>query len=350
MKQTSVNVPARSIGLDLSDETSTFCMVDGDGKVAREGSVQTGEAGLRRLFEGLDASRVVLEATTQSSWIAKLIRSFGHEAIVINPRRLQLISESVSKTDRNDARLLARVGRLDLGMLQPVHEKSDQSQSIRVQMRARTQLVRTRTKLINLVRSSMKLFGATPPSCSPDCFHKRAGLPALLRPALEPVLKLLGTLQREIESYDEAVAGHCEKQFPQTGVFREIHGVGPVLALSFMTAIEQPKRFKSSRTVGAYLGLTPKTYQSGKSDPRLRISKQGDGVLRSLLVTAATHILRRSAPDSDLKRYGKRIARSGTKRDKARARIAVARKLAVLMHRLWLTGEAYDPLRSTQAV
>jgi len=349
MKQTSVNVPARSIGLDLSDETSTFCMVDGDGKVAREGSVQTCETGLRRLFEGLDASRVVLEATTQSSWIARLIRSFGHEVVVINPRRLQLISESVSKTDRNDARLLARVGRLDLGILQPVHEKSDKSQAVRVQMRARTQLVRTRTKLINLVRSSMKLLGATPPSCSPDSFHKRADLPAILRPALEPVLKLLATLQREIGSYDEAVTGHCEKQFPQTRVFQEIHGVGPVLALSFVTAIEEPKRFKSSRTVGAYLGLTPKTYQSGKSDPRLRISKQGDGALRSLLVTAATHILRRSAPDSDLKRYGKRIARSGTKRDKARARVAVARKLAVLMHRLWLTGEAYDPLRSTQA-
>jgi len=348
MEQVSVNVPARSIGLDLSDETSTFCMVDGHGKVVREGPVHTSEAGLRRLFGDLDASRVVLEACTHSSWVAKLIRSFGHQVIVINPRRLQLISESVSKTDRNDARLLARVARMDLGMLRPVHEKSEKSHAIRVQMRARTQLVRTRTKLINLVRSSMKLFGAMPPSCSSDCFYKKARLPEILRPALEPVLKMLGTLQLDIERYDKAVAEHCEKQFPQTGIFRQIHGVGPVLALSFVTAIEEPKRFKSSRTIGAYLGLTPKTYQSGKNDPRLRISKHGDGVVRSLLVTAATLILRRSAPDSDLKRYGKRIAMSGTKRDKARARIAVARKLAVLMHRLWLTGEVYDPLRSTQ--
>lgn len=349
MEQTSVNVPARSIGLDLSDESSTYCMVDGQGRVIREGTVTTAVSGLRQAFGELEASRIVLETSTHSAWVARLLRTFGHEVIVINPRRLQLIAQSVSKTDRNDARLLARVARLDLAILQPVYEKSEATLATRVQMRARTQLVRTRTKLINLVRASLKLFGAVPPKCSAEAFHTKVELPELLVPSLSPILDVLSTLRREIELCDKALLQHCEKRFTKTQLFREIYGVGPVLALSFVTTIEDPKRFKSSRTVGAYVGLTPMSFQSGKSDPKLRISKQGDAVLRSLLVTAATLMLRRNAPDTDLKRFGMRIAKSGTRRDKARARIAVARKLAVLMHRLWLTGEVYEPLRSNPA-
>ena len=351
MKQISVEVPSRCIGLDLSDETSAFCMIDGHGDIVREGSIPMERSSLQVFFGAIEPCRVVLEASTQSRWVAKVIRALGHEVIVIHPRRLQLISESVSKTDRNDARLLARVGRLDVGMLQPVYEKSDEGTVVRVQLGARRKLVVMRTRLVNFVRSSVKSFGAPLPSCSAEVFHKKAArlMPKELRTVLAPMLKVLGALQEELAGYDEAVAKLCEKRFPETGVFRQIHGVGPVVALSFLTAIEDPKRFKSSRAVGAYLGLTPKSYQSGKSDPSLRISKQGDGVLRSLLVTAATHILMRSAPDTDLKRHGKRLAKSGTKRDRARARIAVARKLAVLMHRLWLTGEAYDPLLSTRA-
>jgi transposase len=348
MKQVSVKVPSRSIGLDLSDEKSSFCMIDGRGRITREGQVETEAASLRGVFGKLDASRIILEASPQCHWVAKLLRSFGHEVIVINPRRLQLISESASKTDRNDARMLARVGRLDVGMLQPVHEKSDATLAVRMEMRARTQLIAVRTRLINIVRSDLKTLGQKAPSCGTDAFHKKVRIPEILRAALEPLLRMLAALQVEIERYDEAVANQCDRHTP-TGVFRQIHGVGPVLSLAYVMAIEDPKRFKSSRLVGAYFGLTPKSFQSGKSDPCLRISKQGDRAVRSLLVTAATHILKRSAPDSDLKRHGRRIARSGTKRDKARARVAVARKLAVLMHRLWATGEVYEPLRSSQA-
>ena len=347
MEQISVNVPARSIGLDLSDESSTYCLVDGQGRIVRESSVTTTVGGLRGAFGELEASRIVLETSTQSAWVARLLRSLGHEVVVINPRRLQLIAQSVNKTDRNDARLLARVARLDLAILQPVYEKSESTLAIRVEMRARTQLVRTRTKLVNLVRNSLKLFGARPPKCSPETFHSKVELPELLVPALSPILQVLSTLHREIELCDKALLQRCQQR--ETELFRQIYGVGPVLALSFVTTIENPKRFKSSRTVGAYVGLTPMNFQSGKSDPKLRISKQGDAALRSLLVTAATLMLRRSAPDTDLKRFGMRIAKSGTRRDKARARIAVARKLAVLMHRLWLTGEVYQPLRPTPA-
>lgn len=347
MKQVSVKVPSRSIGLDLSDEKSSFCMIDGRGKITCEGQVETEAPSLRRVFGKLEASRIILEASPQCHWVAKLLRSFGHEVIVVNPRRLQLISESASKTDRNDARMLARIGRLDVGMLQPVHEKSDATLAVRMEMRARAQLVAMRTRLINIVRSDMKTLGHKAPSCSADAFHEKAHIPEILRAALAPLLRMLAALQEEIERFARALNSHCDRLAP-TAIFREIHGVGPVLSLGYTMAIEDPKRFKSSRLVGAYFGLTPKSFQSGKSDPCLRISKQGDRAVRSLLVTAATHILKRSAPDSDLKRYGTRIALSGTRRDRARARVAVARKLAVLMHRLWSTGELYEPLRSSQ--
>lgn len=350
MKQVTVQVPACCIGLDLSDEQSSFCMVDGDGEITREGKVATSEPSLRQAFGELDASRIVLEASPQCHWIARLLRSFGHEVIVINPRRLQLIHESASKTDRNDARMMARLARSAVGLLQPIHEKSPETLAIRTQMRARTQLIHARTSLINLARNSMKTFGCKAPPCSADVFAKKVAgcVPAILRPALEPVLRTLTHLQVEIDRLDKAVERRCAASNPAV-VFRGLHGVGPLLALAFVLAIEDPRRFKSSRTVGAYFGLTRKRAQSGKSDPNLRISKEGDRTVRSLLVTAATHILKPSAPDSDLKRYGKRIARRGSKRDRARARVAVARKLAVLMHRLWSTGEVYQPLRAEQA-
>lgn len=346
MKQITVNVPALVIGLDLSDERSEFCMMDGRKKILRRGSIEMSHPALKEFFGSIEPARVVLETSGQSTWVAKVIRSCEHEVFVINPRQLELLTKSVKKTDRNDARLLAEVGRLDVELLNPVHEKTDETLGIRVQLRARTQLVRMRTRLINLVRSSMKLFGVRPPKCSADDFHRRVELPELIAPALEPIVRVLATLQTEIERYDKAVIRGCREQFPQTEIFREIHGVGPLVALSFVTAIEKPERFKSSRAVAAYLGLTPKKFQSGNSDPNLHISKQGDGVVRSLLVTAATHILRRSAPDTDLKRFGRRLAKSGTRRDKGRARIAVARKLAILMHRMWRTGEVYQPLRA----
>jgi transposase len=345
MKQISVNVPAQVIGLDLSDEKADYCLMDGHKKILRQGSVGMSSGPLKEFFGGLEPSRVVLETCGQSNWVAKVIRSCGHEAIVINPRRLELLTKSTKKTDRNDARLLAEVGRLDVDILNPVHEKADETLAIRIELRARTQLVRMRTRLINLVRSSIKLFGDKPPKCSPDAFHKKVELSDLLAPGLKPVIRVLAKLQAEIEGCEQLLARHCKKHYPQTELFRGIYGVGPVVALSYVTAVEKPERFKSSRTLGPYFGLTPEKDQSGKSDPNLRISKAGDGVVRSLLVGAAAQILRRSAPDSDLKRFGRRLAKSGTRRDRGRARIAVARKLAILMHRMWLTGEVYQPFR-----
>ena len=164
-------------------------------------------------------------------------------------------------------------------------------------------------------------------------------------------MQALEAISEQIRHYDAEIKRVGQRQIPAIELFRQVYGVGPLVGLAFAAVIENPRRFSRSRDVGPYIGLTPRIYQSGESNPRLRISKQGDSTLRSLLVTAATHILRRSAPDSDLKRYGRRIAKSGTPRDRARAHIAVARKLAVVLHRIWLTGEVYQPLyRSEQPV
>lgn len=348
MHQLSAKTVGCCLGLDLGDVSTSFCILDEEGLVLREGAVPSTQTGFVSLLDGVPPMRVIMESTTATHWVSKTIRSLGHTVIVTNPRRFDLITKSLRKTDRNDAHMLARIGRLDVDLLQPVHERSDVSLRMRALLNARSNLVRMRTRLISQVRCAVKVFGHRVPSCSPESFHVRAKLllAAELRPALQPLLEVLEALKQAIRQHDAEIA-RIGQEFPATRLFEDIHGVGPVLALSFVASIEDPRRFKSSRAVGAFLGLTPASRQSGNSNPRLGITKQGDDALRSLLVTAATHILRRSAPDSDLKRYGRKVAAGGTPRDKGRARIAVARKLAIVMHRMWITGEVYTPLQAT---
>lgn len=347
MEQTTVNTIERCVGLDLGDKSTAWCLVGPGGAILSEGSLPTTREGLERVFGSMPRTRIVMEATRSTHWVRKVLQAFGHEVIVANPRRLDLITKSLRKTDRNDARILAQLGQTNLPLLSPVHERSDMTMRIRAMLRARALLVRMRTKLVTHARGSVKTFGGALPSCSPACFHERArkALPEQLEPALRPIFEQLESLAASIKSYDREIERLC-KRTPQTQIFRDIHGVGPLVSLAFVTCIEDPARFKDSRAVGAYLGLVPGSRQSGSSDPNLRITKQGDGMMRTLLVTAATHILRKSAPDCELKRYGRRVASSGAARDKGRARIAVARKLACLMHRIWLTGEVYQPLRT----
>ena len=347
MEERSVKCPERCIGLDLGDPSSSYCELTAEGEFVCEGTVETSREGFAKRFGSRARARIVMEATRGTHWVRQCLASLGHEVIVANPRRLDLITKSQRKTDRNDARMLARIGRLDVELLSPVHERSDQSMQVRTLLRARSHLVRTRTKLVNQIRGSLKVFGHTLPSVSPERFHARAKalIPEGLRSALLPLFGVLEKLAETIEDYDDKIT-ELGRQFPVTTLLRQIHGVGPLVALSFVMSLEDPRRFKDSRAVGAFLGLVPRSRQSGASDPRMRITKHGDEVVRSLLVTAAMHVMRQSAPDCDLKRYGRRIARGGTPRDKARARIAVARKLACLMHHLWLTGEVYRPLRA----
>jgi transposase len=319
--------------------------MDPKGRIVSRDEISTTRAALKAKFGAMNRARIVLEACGQSNWIARLLESFGHEVYVANPRQLHLISKSVKKTDRNDAHLLARIGRADLGLLQPTHLRDQSSIEARTVLNARRNLVQVRTRLINSVRASAKGFGQKLKTCGSDNFATIAtgGLSPDLRALIQPQLDTLVFLQQQIERYDEEIEKLGRERFPQTALLRPIFGVGPQIALAFVAAIDDPKRFARSRDVGPYLGLTPRRDQSGDSDPKLRISKHGDGGMRSLLVSAAAHVLRKNAPDSDLKRFGLRIqGPSPTPRSRARARIAVARKLAVLMHRLLRNGEVYE--------
>lgn len=351
MTQNTVNEAQHTIGLDLGDTSSTLCVIDARGQIVSEGKVSTMRDALKARFGSMKRARVVIEACGQSNWIASLLEELGHEVVVANPRQLHLISKSVKKTDRNDARLLAKFGRLDIGLLQPTHRRALPAIAARTVLNARRNLVQVRTRLINSVRSAAKGFGQKLPPCGSDHFVKCAvsKLPPSLRELVQPLLDTLGFLQQQIEHYDVEIERLCETSFPQTQLLRPIFGVGPQVSLAVVAAIDDPSRFRRSRDVGAYLGLTPRRDQSGDSDPHLPITKHGDGGTRSLLVSAALHVMRKHSPDSDLKRFGQRIeGPMPTPKARARARTAVARKLAVLMHRLLRTGEVYEPLHAAQ--
>ena len=184
------------------------------------------------------------------------------------------------------------------------------------------------------------------PKCPARSFHKRASehIPEALRPALEPVLEQIASLTERIRDYDRRLVAISEEHYPETELLRQVEGVGPLTALTFVLTLEDPYRFEKSRSVGAYLGLVPATDQSGERDPQKRISKEGDEMLRRLLVGSAHYVLGPFGTDSDLRRHGEKIASRGGKNAKKRAAVATARKLAVLLHRLWVTAEVYDPL------
>lgn len=348
MAERSTRIPALTIGLDVSDRYSRTCGLDAAGEIVEEGRVATSEPALRRHFAGGAPARVVLEVGPHSPWIARLVGELGHEVLVANPRQLRLIYQNDRKSDRVDAEYLARVGRLDPTLLAPIEHRGAAAQADRALLRSRELLVRTRTKLVNHVRGSVKAVGARLPACSTESFATKVAdhLPPELAPALEPVLETIGELTRRIRRYEKRIEALAEERYPETTLLRPVGGVGTLTALCYVLTIEDPARFPRSRAVGAYLGLVPKQSDSGDAEPQLRITKAGDEMLRRLLVGSAHHILGPFGPDCDLRRWGLALAERGGKNAKKRAVVAVARKLAVLLHHLWITGEVYEPLHN----
>jgi transposase len=289
---------------------------------------------------------VVLEVGCHSPWISRPLKQEGYEVIVANPRRVRLIAESDKKSDRFDAEQLARLGRMDPELLSPIVHRGERAQRDRVLLLARDGLVRSRTLLINQVRGFAKSLGSRVPSSSSEAFPKRVreSVGEDLFPGLDAMLRMIEQLTREIRSQDQQVERLCQERYGETEVLRQIPGVGPLTALAFVLTLEDPHRFAKSRDVGSYLGLRPRQRDSGGQRPQLRITKAGDALVRRLLVTAAHYVLGPFGPDTDLRRFGLRVAERGGKAAKKRAAVAVARKLAVLLHRLWITGEVYQAI------
>jgi len=334
--------------LDLGDRYSYLCLIDQqNGELMEEGRLRTTPEALRRRFSSERPLRVAIETGTHSPWVSRLLEECGHEVLVANARKLRLIYANKRKTDEVDAENLARLARLDPKLLYPLKHRGEGSQAHLAIIRSRQALVGCRTQLVNHVRGAVKSFGGRLPKCPARSFHKRAAehVPEALGPALGPMLEQIGSLTERIREYERQLETVSEEHYPETQLLRQIEGIGPLTALTFVLTVEDPYRFESSRSVGAYLGLVPARDQSGDRDPQKRISKEGDEMLRKLLVGSAHYILGPFGSDSDLRRHGQKIAARGGKNAKKRAVVAVARKLAVLLHTLWVSGEVYDPLR-----
>lgn len=340
----SVILPT-TMGLDLSDRVSTYHVQRGDGQTLTKGKVNTAREALSALFTKWKGCRLVIEVGTHSPWISRLGQECGMEVLVANPRRVKEISASDRKTDRSDAETLSRVGRTDATRLFAITHRSKQAQVDLTTQRARVEVVRQRTALINFVRGVMKSHGYRAPSSSAESFAKRMSqrLPQELESALRPMLETLSRFTAQIVHYEKLLT-KIERVQPIVRQFQAIAGIGQITSVTFALTIDDPTRFKGARQMGAYMGVVPRLKDSGESSPQLGITKAGDRELRRLLVLASHYILGPHGPDCDMRRFGLRLVGNGNKRGaKKRAVVAVARKLAVLMCHLWLTGEEYDP-------
>jgi transposase len=347
MKDVSKNGTVMTIGVDLGDKWSRLCVLDEHGEVCEEGRIASTTEAMRKRFSTETPCRVVIEVGTHSPWVQRLLQELRHEVITAHAQSVRLIYGGTNKDDRLDAERLARLGRVDPRLLHPIQHREGSVQADRAVIRSRYVLVGCRTKLINHARGMVKSMGGRLPTCTAESFPKRVGeaLPKELKPALRPVLDTIAALTTKIRRFDRLIEKLASERYPETDLLRQASGVGPVTSLSFVLTIEDPARFRRSRALGAYLGLSPRRSQSGDEDPELRITKAGDDDLRRLLVGSAQYILGPFAPDTDLRRWGLALAARGRKNAKKRAVVAVARKLAVLLHRLWVTAEVYEPLR-----
>jgi transposase len=355
VKQSPKRVRARetgpiTIGMDVGDKISRYCVLGGHGEVQSEGSVGTNRKAMAQKFSGMGRCRIALEVGTHSPWLSRLLSGLGFEVIVANARQVQLISASSRKNDRMDARMLARLARVDPQLLRPIRHRSEQAQADLMTIRIRAALVEARTGLVNAARGFSKAMGERLPACDTDAMgvEKLAALPAELRARLQPLLEQIEALTDQIKKLEGHIEQIARIEYPETELLRQVSGVGTLIALTFVLTVEDRERFQKSRDVGCYVGLRPRQSESGQSQPQLRISKEGDRYLRTLLVQGAHLILNRRGPDTDLKRWGLKLAARGGKNGKKRAIVAVARKLAVLLHRLWVCGEVYEPLRNSR--
>jgi transposase len=341
-----------TIGLDLGDRWSFYCVLDEAGKVILEQKLPTTAEAMKQAFGKMPRSRIALETGTHSPWISRLLTQLGHEVIVAHAGNVRLIGASTRKDDRIDAQTLARLARIDPQLLGPVRHRSAKAQIHLTVIRARAELVSARTALVNAARGLAKSYGERLRKCGTQQVSRELGsaLSAELREVLEPLLAEVESLNERIQEYDARMEQIAKESYPQVALLKQVKGVGTQIALTYVLTLEDPHRFPKSREVGCFLGLRPGRRNSGQSQPQMHISKEGDRYLRTMLVQGAQYILGPFGEDSDLRRWGLKLAERGGKNAKKRAVVAVARKLAVLLHRLWVSGEVYEPLHNSQKV
>jgi transposase len=345
--------PFFTIGIDLGDKKHAICVLNQDGDIIDERPITNHRESLRRLSKKYPGARIAFEVGSHSPWIKRFLAELGHEVFVANPRKLRAIYTSDRKSDKNDARMLAKIARLDPQLLHPVEHGSEEAQRDLLQIKLRDNMVRQRVDLISGVRFMLKSLGVSLPSPNSACFTKRCRTllekeDAILLSEIENTLQVIDLMTQKIRVFDRAIESLCVDKYPATQRLRAIVGIGPITALTFVLTIEDTELFENPRDVGAYLGLVPRRDQSGGLDKQLGISKAGDAYLRRLLVGCAQYILGPFGPDTDLKRHGLMLAERGGGRGKRKAVVAIARKLAVLMLTLWKHQRDYEPLRELE--
>jgi transposase len=352
-------IPLETIGIDLGDRSHRICIMDRLGFVSQESAITNDRLALAQLAGKHPEARFVMEVGTHSPWISALLRELGCEVIVGNARKLKAISEHERKCDELDARTLAKIGRMDVDLLYPINHVSQDALRDRLIISSRENLVNERKRLIQSVRGSVKALGMRIESCCAEVLPTRARTALAddqrVLETLEPSLKCIETMNQSISELDRKLADLSAEKYPVTKILQQVAGVGPITAIGFVLAIEDPDRIDETRNIGAYFGLVPGRDQSGESDPQRGISKTGNPYIRKLLTQCAQYILGAHGPDCDLRRFGLRHAAKGGETKKAakgakkKAITAVARKLAVLLLSLWKSGATYEPLRHSTA-
>jgi transposase len=330
-------------GLDVSLNSTAACVVNQDGEIIREGDLPSEPAAIDEWLQklGLSMERVGLEAGGLSSWLCHDLLGRGWPLICIETRHAKAaMSAQQVKTDRNDARGLAHIMRT--GWYKEVHVKSHDSQELRMLLNNRRFLLDKRIATDNEIRGSLRTFGLKIGKVTPKTYEPRirelVGDNEKFQACIFPMLEVRRVLIEQCKKLEKQALDYVkEDQICQ--LFMTIPGVGPLTALVYKTFVDRPQRFQKSKAVGAALGLTPRKYASGEVDYDGHITKCGDAFVRMHLFEAAKVLLSRAGKPSELKSWGLRLAKRSSKK---KACVAVARRLAVIMHAMWRDGTVFQ--------
>src|SRR6266851_4532137 len=274
-----------TIGVDLGDRSSNFCILDEAGEILLEQKLATTPEAMKQTFEKIPRSLVALETGTHSPWSSRLLKELGHEVLVAHAQKVELISKSKRKDDRHDARTLARLARIDPELLGPVRHRSAKAQIHLTVIRARATLVSARTALVNAARGLTKSYGERLRKCGTGQMNREItkGLSQDLRDVLDPLLQEIESLNERIAEYDRRIEQIAKEVYPEVALLQQVKGVGTLIALTYVLTLDDPHRFRRSRDAGCFLGLRPGRRNSGMSEPQMHISKEGDRYLRTLM-------------------------------------------------------------------
>lgn len=331
-------------GLDVSNKSTSFCIVDKEGRIEAEGAVLTSMKELQKAIGKYEELRCVVEASPLAETVCCWVEECGHSIDILDVRQAKAVTATRKKTDKLDARRLAQVCRT--GWYTRVHRKSGSARNLRSYLTARVQIVKSATAMLSAIRGILRAHGLVVPAGDGAKFERNIqrmiqDADPLLRSAIEPLLKSWSVLHSTEQEMYKALNRQVARKNADIRRLMTVPGVGPATAAAFVATIDDPHRFPTGEQVASYLGLVPAVYQSGSTEIKGRITKHGDSLLRWLLVEASTTLLTRSKTVCALQAWGLRLKET---KGFGKARVAVARKLACLLHHLWSTKQEFQAI------